>query len=306
MGSLTKAPEFVDDLFHDIKAAGLDDRIELAGPRTGRELEASYAAADLLVLASRGETYGMVVAEALARGLPVVAPRGGGIPEALGQTPDGRMPGPARAARGRGRTGRGVDALADRPVPSRRSCARPPTNAGPAFGDGPRPQTGWPAYWRRWLGEPAAVEAPGRRCRRVDPRRGAVADRDRSGPGRPALARRLDPRAGRGPRGPVDRGVRVALARRRRGSSGSGWTWGRPLPPATAPSSSTARCPAGSWGTCTGVCGTDGTPETPRGGCAPSPGNASPARSCRRSSWSWSCCSSRRRCVRACRPCSEC
>ena len=93
VGALTKAPEFVDDLFHDIKAAGLDDRIELTGPRTGRELEAAYAAADLLVLASRGETYGMVVAEALARGLPVVAPRGGGIPEALGQAPDGRTPG---------------------------------------------------------------------------------------------------------------------------------------------------------------------------------------------------------------------
>jgi glycosyltransferase involved in cell wall biosynthesis len=93
VGSLIKEPEFVDDLFHDIKTAGLDDRIELTGPRTGRELEASYAAADLLVLATRGETYGMVVAEALSRGLPVVAPRGGGIPEALGQTPGGRVPG---------------------------------------------------------------------------------------------------------------------------------------------------------------------------------------------------------------------
>ena len=38
----------------------------------------------MLVLASRGETYGMVVTEALARGLPVVATAVGGVPEALG------------------------------------------------------------------------------------------------------------------------------------------------------------------------------------------------------------------------------
>jgi glycosyltransferase involved in cell wall biosynthesis len=45
------------------------------------------------VLASRAESYGMVVTEALARGLPVVATAIGGVPEALGQTTDGRRPG---------------------------------------------------------------------------------------------------------------------------------------------------------------------------------------------------------------------
>jgi glycosyltransferase involved in cell wall biosynthesis len=35
----------------------------------------------------------MVVTEALARALPVVAPHVGGVPEALGVTPDGRRPG---------------------------------------------------------------------------------------------------------------------------------------------------------------------------------------------------------------------
>jgi glycosyltransferase involved in cell wall biosynthesis len=45
------------------------------------------------VLASRGETYGMVVTEALARGLPVIATAVGGLPEALGQASDGRRPG---------------------------------------------------------------------------------------------------------------------------------------------------------------------------------------------------------------------
>ena len=67
--------------------------MRFAGPRTGADLERSYAAADLLVLASRAETYGMVVTEALARGLPVVAAEVGGLTEALGHGADGIRPG---------------------------------------------------------------------------------------------------------------------------------------------------------------------------------------------------------------------
>ena len=61
--------------------------------RAGAELAASYAAADLLVLATRLESYGMVVTEALARGLPVIATAVGGVPEALGHVADGERPG---------------------------------------------------------------------------------------------------------------------------------------------------------------------------------------------------------------------
>ena len=67
----------------------------MAGPRTGADLDAGYAGADLLVLASRGETYGMVVTEALARGIPVLATAVGGLPEALGRAPDGSRARPA-------------------------------------------------------------------------------------------------------------------------------------------------------------------------------------------------------------------
>ena len=72
---------------------GLADRVRFPGPRTGADLDRSYAAADLLVLASRAETYGMVVTEALARGLPVVAADVGGLTEALGHGADGTRPG---------------------------------------------------------------------------------------------------------------------------------------------------------------------------------------------------------------------
>jgi glycosyltransferase involved in cell wall biosynthesis len=64
-----------------------------AGPKGGAELEAAYAGADLLVLPSRAETYGMVVTEALARGVPVLGTQVNGVPEALGTAPDGTVPG---------------------------------------------------------------------------------------------------------------------------------------------------------------------------------------------------------------------
>jgi glycosyltransferase involved in cell wall biosynthesis len=84
VGSVDRAPAFADHVQRRALAGGLRDRVHFAGPRTGGALDSAYAAADLLVLASHGETYGMVVTEALARGVPVLATDVGGVPEALG------------------------------------------------------------------------------------------------------------------------------------------------------------------------------------------------------------------------------
>lgn len=70
-----------------------DERVVFAGAKSGAELDAAYAGADLLVLPSRAETYGMVVTEALARGVPVLGTQVSGVPEALGAAADGTPPG---------------------------------------------------------------------------------------------------------------------------------------------------------------------------------------------------------------------
>jgi glycosyltransferase involved in cell wall biosynthesis len=93
VGSLELDPAFVERLRRRVLDAGMDGRVRFAGPQAEPELARTYAAADVLVLPSRAETYGMVVAEALARGLPVVAADVGGVPEALGHGADGARPG---------------------------------------------------------------------------------------------------------------------------------------------------------------------------------------------------------------------
>jgi glycosyltransferase involved in cell wall biosynthesis len=93
VGSLERDPVFVERLRRRVLAGGMDGRVRFSGPQAEADLVRSYAGADVLVLPSRAETYGMVIAEALARGLPVVAAEVGGVPEALGLGVDGTRPG---------------------------------------------------------------------------------------------------------------------------------------------------------------------------------------------------------------------
>ncbi|HYX86793.1 MAG TPA: glycosyltransferase family 4 protein [Gaiellales bacterium] len=93
VGSLERDPAFAERLRRRVLDRGMDGRVRFSGPQAEADLARSYAAADVLVLPSRAETYGMVIAEALARGLPVVAAEVGGVPEALGHGADGTRPG---------------------------------------------------------------------------------------------------------------------------------------------------------------------------------------------------------------------
>lgn len=92
-GSPDRDQDFVERLRTRVAQLGFDQRVRLSGVLAGVALSHAYATADLLVAPSRAETYGMAVTEALAHGLPVIAAAVGGLPEALGQTADGAVPG---------------------------------------------------------------------------------------------------------------------------------------------------------------------------------------------------------------------
>ncbi|WP_148254469.1 glycosyltransferase family 4 protein [Aidingimonas lacisalsi] len=66
-----------------IRHHGLEQRVLLLGERSPDDLAAHYAAADLFILPSYYEGYGMVVTEALARGLPVLTTTGGALAHTL-------------------------------------------------------------------------------------------------------------------------------------------------------------------------------------------------------------------------------
>jgi glycosyltransferase involved in cell wall biosynthesis len=72
-GDTTRNAAAVARLEGDIAQLQLQDRIAIAGAVTGARLAGLYAGADVFVLASQFEGYGMVFGEAVAHGLPVVA-----------------------------------------------------------------------------------------------------------------------------------------------------------------------------------------------------------------------------------------
>ena len=85
-GSLERDVATVEALRAQIERTGLADRVRLLGELTAQALEECYASADLFVLASFIEGYGMAHAEALAHGLPIVATAAGAVPHTVPST----------------------------------------------------------------------------------------------------------------------------------------------------------------------------------------------------------------------------
>lgn len=83
IGAVDHDPDWADMIRRRIDASGLSARIDLHGTVDSQTLTAAYRQADLFVLASHYEGYGMVITEALAHGLPIVTTTGGALVHTL-------------------------------------------------------------------------------------------------------------------------------------------------------------------------------------------------------------------------------
>jgi glycosyltransferase involved in cell wall biosynthesis len=159
VGPSHRSPGYVADLRASIDRHGLGGRVRLVGPLHPAQLVTVYDATDLLVLPSRAETYGMVITEALARGIPVLAAATGGVPNTMRATgiataratstliPPGIPPdGP-------------TSPLIHPPVPSERAtspliASRVPDERSPGMLVAPDDVAALAAGLRRWFDEP--------------------------------------------------------------------------------------------------------------------------------------------------------
>jgi glycosyltransferase involved in cell wall biosynthesis len=83
VGSLERDPATARRVRRLIRAAGFGRRIALVGECPPQSVARAYQQADAFVLPSFHEGYGMVYAEAMAHGLPVIATTAGAIPETV-------------------------------------------------------------------------------------------------------------------------------------------------------------------------------------------------------------------------------
>ncbi len=84
VGSLDRHPPSVEQLRAGLRAGRLEHRVSLVGEADAPTISTYYQRSDLFVLPTEYEGYGMVVAEALAHGLPVISTPVGAIPDLVG------------------------------------------------------------------------------------------------------------------------------------------------------------------------------------------------------------------------------
>jgi len=145
IGSLTRDAATSGTLRYEIGRRGLKGRFTLAGEWPPAKLTAAYAAADLFVLPSYHEGYGMALAEAPVHGVPVISTTAGAIPETVPASAGLLVP-PGDAAA----LGAALARFLDEPK-LRAELAAGARAAGARLPDWPRAVAGWAAALDRLL-----------------------------------------------------------------------------------------------------------------------------------------------------------
>jgi glycosyltransferase involved in cell wall biosynthesis len=97
VGDTARNPDCAARLYADTERYGLTERVSVFGALPPDRVAALYSTSDIFALASRFESYGMALAEAIAHGLPVVSTTAGAIAETV--PPDAGLLGPPNDAR---------------------------------------------------------------------------------------------------------------------------------------------------------------------------------------------------------------
>ena len=84
VGTNDADPAYAAQVRAAIAADGMEDRIRVTGQLTGTDLADEWNRTDLSLLVSRTESFGLVVTESLAHGIPVIVREGTGAVDALG------------------------------------------------------------------------------------------------------------------------------------------------------------------------------------------------------------------------------
>ncbi|MBB4905514.1 glycosyltransferase family 4 protein [Actinophytocola algeriensis] len=84
VGSVRRDPGHARRVQGLVDKLGISNKMIIAGPLPDADLDATFAKTDLLVLPSRRETFGMVITEALVRGIPVLTTNVDALPHTLG------------------------------------------------------------------------------------------------------------------------------------------------------------------------------------------------------------------------------
>lgn len=84
VGTADADPAYAELVRSAIASHRLEDRVRMTGELTGKSLADEWKRADLSLLVSKAESFGLVVTESLAHGIPVIVREGTGAVDALG------------------------------------------------------------------------------------------------------------------------------------------------------------------------------------------------------------------------------